>query len=188
MSESEIADLCQQIYRKHQRALALIYEYRTDQQAAIQDILVNLISEQSQLELDHTSKSYIRFGVKELDIPILLMGEGWTRSKRMLLFQFDNNVDRLTLHLVIGPGPNETRQKLLDMAHAHKPLFRPSQQALGKKYNTIYIRQILSAKGYEETTVEEIEAEIRKKWLQFIEHDLPQITAILKSEKWIWGT
>jgi GNAT superfamily N-acetyltransferase len=186
VSESEIADLCQQIYRKHQRALDLIYEYRTDQQAAIQDILVNLISEQPKLELDHTSKSYIRFAVKEWDAPILLQGEGWTLSKRMLLFEFKNYVDRLALHFLIGPGPNDIRQRILDMAHAHTPLLRPSQHALGKKWNAIFVRPILLAKDYEDTTAEEIEVEIRKKWLQFIEHDLPQITSILKSESWIW--
>ena len=72
------------------------------------------------------------------------------------------------------------------MAHAHKPPFKPSQNALGKKWNSIFVRQMLAAKDYEETTSEEIETEINKKWLQFIEHDLPQITAILKLEKWIW--
>ena len=44
VSKSEIARIfCRQIYRKHQHALDLIYEYRTDQQAAIQNILVDLI-------------------------------------------------------------------------------------------------------------------------------------------------
>jgi hypothetical protein len=186
VSESEIADLCQKIYRKHKYALDMIFEYRTDQQAAVYDILVNVINGQPLIELDHSTKSEIRFGVKEWDVPILLKGEGWINSNRMLMFQFRNSVNRLVLYLIIGPGPNEIRQKILDMAHAHTPLLRPAQHALGKKWNTIYTRNFLTVKDYEETTAEEIESEINKKWQQFMEHDLPQIMSFIKSENWIW--
>ena len=54
VSESEIADLCRKIYRKHQRALDLIYEYRPDQQEAIRDIVVKLIESEPSLVLDHS--------------------------------------------------------------------------------------------------------------------------------------
>ena len=104
----------------------------------------------------------------------------------MLLFEFHNSEDRLWLHLVIGPGPQDTRQRLMDMAHANKPPFKPSQKALAKKWNAIYERQILTPTDYEETAAEDIESEINKKWLQFLEHDLPQIMSIMKSENWLW--
>jgi len=186
VNESEIADLCRRIYRKHQRAFNLIYEYRPDRQGEIGELLKGLIEDQHSLVLDRTVKSYINFGVREWDVPILLQGDGWTRSKRMLLFEFHNSEDRLWLHLVIGPGPQDTRQRLMDMAHANKPPFKPSQKALAKKWNAIYERQILTPTDYEETAAEDIESEINKKWLQFLEHDLPQIMSIMKSENWLW--
>jgi hypothetical protein len=186
MSESEIAELCQRIYRKHKRAIDMIYEYRPDQQGAIQEMLVRLVESEPNLILDHSSKSYVRFGLKEWDVPLLHQGEGWTNTGRMLLFQFNNFEDRLWLYLVIGPGPIDTRQKLHDVAHAHKPPFKPAYRALNKKWNTIYQREILSPSTYHGTTAEEKEVEIQKKWAQFLAHDLPQIQSFLKSEAWIW--
>jgi hypothetical protein len=183
VSESEIQELCRKIYRKHQRAIDLIYEYRPDQQEAVRDILERLIGSEPGLDLDHSSKSYIRFGIKEWDVPSLLQGEGWTRSKRLLLFQFNNYENKLSLFLVIGPGPTETRQKILDIAHANQPPFKPAFRALGKKCNTIYVRQFLAASAYEEGHVEDLETEIGKKWKQFLDHDLPPIQSILKSQK-----
>jgi hypothetical protein len=187
MSESEIAELCQRIYRKHKRAIDLIYEYRPDQQVAIREILEKLITSEPSFILDHCSKSYIRFTVKDWDEPLLRQGEGWTPTGRMLLFQFNNLEDRLWFYLMIGPGPVEVRQKLHDMAHAHKPPFKPMYRALNKKWNSIFDRQILSPSTYEGTTADEKEAEIRKKWAHFLEHDLPQMRSILKSEAWIWN-
>jgi hypothetical protein len=186
VSESEIADLCRRIYRRHQRALDLIFEYRTDQQSAIFEIIKQLILEQGNLTLDHSSKSYIRFSLKDWNTPKLLEGVGWTRSKRILMFEFLNIEDRLSLHLIIGPGPLETRRRLHEMSLAHKPPFKPSQQALGKTYNTIYTQHFLTAKDYEGADTEKLEEEIGKKWQHFMDHDLPQISKILSTEKWIW--
>ncbi len=35
-------------------------------------------------------------------------------------------------------------------------------------------------------TADELQEEIRKHWVKFIEHDLPEITAAVKAEEWIW--
>ncbi|MFT3894838.1 MAG: hypothetical protein QM730_24675 [Anaerolineales bacterium] len=183
---SEIAELCERIYRKHRRAIDLIYEYRPDQQLAIRELLEKLITNEPALILDHCSKSYIRFWLKDLDADILRQGEGWTNTGRMMLFQFNNFEDRLWLYLTIGPGPVETRQKLHDFSHRHKPILKPANRVLNKKWNTIYDREILSPKTYHERTAEEKEVEIHKKWKQFLENDLPELRAILKAETWLW--
>ncbi|MFC2042958.1 PD-(D/E)XK nuclease family protein [Chloroflexota bacterium] len=185
VSESEIADLCQKIYRKHKRALDMIYEYRPDRQEEIRELLVNLIQEDSDLELDHSTKTYIRFAVLDWDKPVLLQGQGWTDSNRILLFEFGNQSNRLNLNLIIGPGPDEARQRLLDIAHEQSPPFKPAFKALGKKFNTIFQRKILTAKSLENSNIEEIEDEIRKKFNQFMKNDLPKITNVLKRQAWI---
>lgn len=186
MSESEMKELCQRIYQKHKRAIDLIYEYRPDQQGALKEVLERLVKSQPMFVLDHSSKSYVRFALKEWNVPLLCQGEGWTNTGRMLLFQFNNFEDRLWLYLVIGPGPVETRQKLHDIAHGHKPPFKPAYRALNRKWNVIYQREILSSSTYHRTTAEEKEVDLQKKWAQFLEQDLPQIQSILKSEDWIW--
>ena len=186
VSGSEIEQLCKRIYRKHQQALDLIYEYRPDQQEAIRELLEKLIDTDTQFVRDHCSKSYIRFGLKDWDVPLLLKGEGWTRSKRMLLFEFGNFPNRLVIKLIIGPGPIETRQKLFDLAIDSKPFLKPAFSALGRMYSTIYSRDFLSPSAYEGNDVDEIETSIEKKWKQFIESDLIKIQDILKSADWMW--
>jgi hypothetical protein len=186
VSDSEIAELCQKIYRKHQRALDLIYEYRPDLQEEIRELLESLIKENEQLALDHSSKSYIRFAPTAWDTPLLLQGQGWTRSGKIMLFEIGNFADRLGIYLIIGPGPEETRRKLFDLAKENRQVFTPAFIALGKSYNTIFKRSFLTPKSYESASIADLEAEIRKKWNSFLEHDLPEIMDFFAKQTWIW--
>jgi hypothetical protein len=184
VSESEIADLCRRIYRKHQRALDLIYEYRLDKQTEIREMLEGIVRNTPGLLLDHCSKSYIRFIPRAWDLPTLNSGAGWTRSGRILLFEFNNTADSLKLYLWIGPGPEQIRQKLLDMALAHQP-FKASSRSLNQKYNSIYTKTFLVAKDYEDANDEQLSRQIQKRWAEFKENDLPKIEAVVGGEGWI---
>ena len=73
-----------------------------------------------------------------------------------------------------------------DMAHTHKPPFNPALRALGNKFNAIYVRQLLRGSDYEVDDSDLIESELRKKWNQFLEHELHQLKARVKTEKWLW--
>jgi hypothetical protein len=185
LSESDIAELCRRIYQKHRRALDLIYEQRPDQQATIQTILENLIQEMTDLAIDAHLKSSTRFVVREWDVPILLEGKDWTTSHRILLFEFQNAVNSLKLHLYIGPGPKETRQRLFDMATQKKLLFKPAK-SLKTKWNAIFQRSFLKPEDYEDASDDELEKKIREHWIAFLENDLPKIRAALEAEDWIW--
>jgi len=185
VGESEIEQLCQQIYRKHKQALDLIYEYRVDQQAEIKDILVELITQNPLFELDHSSKSYINFIPKKWDVERLREGKGWTRSGRILLFQFANTVDSLKLSLSIGPGPAETRQKLFDMAGQYEPPFKRSFKTPGRLWSTIYNRNLLTRSSYQDKGIEEISEEIHRRWKEFLEHEFPKLDAIVASQDWL---
>ncbi len=186
VSQSEIAELCQRLYRKHQRALDLIYEYRPDRQAEISDLLKSLIEQTPDLQLDHCSKGYIRFCLKTWDVSFLMTGKGWTRSGRILLFEFTNATDSLKLKLLIGPGPDETRQRLFDMARNKPSPFSATSKSLNVKWNTIFVRSFLASKSYEDTGIDELATEIRKHWVKFVENDLPSIETALRAEQWIW--
>ena len=67
VTESEISELCRRIYSKHKQALDLIYEHRPDRQQIVRELLEDWIRQNPDLELDHCSKSYVRFIPKKLD-------------------------------------------------------------------------------------------------------------------------
>ncbi len=187
MSESEIAALCRSLYQKHRRALDLIFENRPDQQAAIRDLLEGLIGATTSLALDHSSKSYIRFAPKEWDVPTLTAGQGWTRSGRILLFEFQNDEAACKLKLIIGPGPVDSRQRLVEMAKRAAHPFKPSFKKTSDKYSTVLNHTFLSTDAYDNTTYEELETKIRELWDHFLADDLPKVLDTVRAEKWIWN-
>jgi DNA-directed RNA polymerase subunit F len=186
VSDSEIAELCRRIYRKHQKALDLILEHRPDQQAEIRVLLENIVQETPGLLLDHCSKGYVRFAAELWNnIPQLRLGSGWTSSGRMLLFEFENLTGVLTLRLHIGPGPDETRQTLFDMARTHQPPLKAASKTLNQKWNSIYSKPFLKPKDYDDADDEQLEKKIQKHWAEFVGGDLPKIIDIVKEEKWV---
>jgi len=184
VNESEIAELCRRIYRRHQRAIDLIIDHRPDLQSNIHDLLVDLIDNEPGWFIDHDSKSYVVFGLKEWDTPALMTGQEWSPENRILLFQFENFQNSLALKLYIGPGSDDTRQKLYQIAQDNPPL--KAYRVLGKKWNTIFKRSFLTKKSYEEASIDDLEEDIKQKWQKFIENDLPAIKKIVKAQDWIW--
>lgn len=183
MPESDIAELCRQIYRKHRRALDLIYEHRPDVQAEMRDLLEQLIADNVELLLEHSSKTSIRFIPRAWDSPILKVGSGWVESGRMLLFDIDNRPDRLAIRLYIGPGPTDIREQLLEMADSTSPL---RVQRRTTKWTMIFVRRILNKTDYVDATIDELSAHVSRDWNQFLERDIPRLTEIIRQQTWLW--
>lgn len=180
VSESEIAELCRQIYRRHKHALDLILEHRPDLQLDIYEYLVSLIEGCSKVLRDHCTKTALRFCPQEWEaVPQLKTGQGWTASGRLLLFELKNYPNRLSLHLIIGPGPDELRKRLFDLSHAHPKVFRGGLSHLRAKWTTIFKHDLLKAKDYEDVSFEDLQPKIDKAWAQFLADDLPQITGLI---------
>lgn len=173
VAESEIAELCRRIYRKHSQALDLIIEHRPDQQATLREFLESLIKSTPGVLPEHSTKNYVRFTLRNWDIAALQAGQGWTPSGRMLLFEFQNSTESLKLKLIIGPGPKETREKLLNIALQNQPPFKPLAKSLNRQYNEVYSHNFLAMKAYSEATEEDLETKIREQWKHFLESDLP---------------
>jgi hypothetical protein len=182
METSEVAELARRIYQKHQKALDLILEYRPDRQAEIRDILIKLISENPQLILDHSSKAWILFGLSRWDdVSPLRGGAGWTKSGRMLLFEIQNDPTRVSMRLTVGPGPDQTRASLFQIALMNKPPFKTSQGTLAKSWNMIYQRTFLTGAKLLEEDMENLSAHLRREWHQFVEQALPEIDSNLSA-------
>lgn len=184
VSESEIAELCQKIYAKHQRALDLVFEHRPDTRAQIREVLEELIKQNDELVLDDCAKGAIRFAHKNwAKVSKLLKGEGWTSTGRILLFSFHNEPTRLSLHLYIGPGPNSTRESIQKIAVESKTLFNKASGKLGTKWKTIYKNDFLKAKDYEDVDKEELQKKIENQWNKFVTKDLLAIREAIDLNK-----
>lgn len=181
VAESEIADLCQRIYQKHKKALDLIFEHKPDLQSDIGSQIEELIQAESCLQLDMSSKSYIRFMSRQWDIDVLNKGKGWVKSNRILLFEIENTSRVLILKLVIGPGDTAIREKLFKMASGSPQVFKKNK-TLYPKWQTIYSRKFFTQKNIQEDDMDTLVANLNKQWQRFIKEDLPPIQAAVKKK------
>jgi len=178
VSESEIGELCRKIYAKHQKAIDLIFENRPDTRVQVREILEGLIKQNDSLILDDCTKAYIRFADKNWDnVTFLREGNGWTSTGRILLFEFCSEPKRLNLKLCIGPGHNEKREKIHSfIKRKNEPVFNKVKGTLGSKWKTIYSKDFLRAKDYEDIDKEDLEKKIQNKWYEFIMNDFQRIS------------
>lgn len=174
VSDSNIADLCRQIYRQHKGAIDLIIEHIPDLRQGIADYLMELIDNTAGTVRDQSVKTYIRFIPHSWDnIAALKRGEGWTSSGRILLFELHNAPDSLSVGLVVGPGPVAIRETLFDYAQRNSRDFQGMSRNLSQNWSTIFRRKLLLQHDYGESTLEDLIPKIEAKWQQFLERDLP---------------
>lgn len=182
---SEVDELCIRIYRKHQRALDLIFERRPDQQEVVRQIWLGFVRNAGSMTLDHDTKWAVRFLPAAWDIEVLKKGTGWTPSGRMLLFEFENKPGTVRLSLYIGPGPDTTRTQVFEWARAAGPPMQTRRSKLGKSWNSIWSKPILSAKELEESSSEQLEAALKKHWDEFLKSDVPAIEKLILTAPWM---
>ena len=108
------------------------------------------------------TKIWIRCVPEAWETAVLHQAEGWTSSKRMLLLVFGNDSNRLHLELVIGPGPQSIRERLLDLAVAHQPAFVVAGQSVSarNRHKTIYTQDLLRANDYEDASIDEFRGRV----------------------------
>jgi len=179
LEDSKIQEICKSIYKKHKKALDLIFEYKPDLLMEIKEYLESLIESDNGLICDFSSKSYIRFISKKLDF-IPREGEGWTKSKRILLFEIKNYYDGVGLYLIIGPGPDEIRKKLYEIAKNNSKLFNVVNRKFSEKFFSIYKKKWVTKKNFEDLDITEIKKIIDKKFENFKKEDLPKIEEEIK--------
>ena len=181
LEDSEVQTLARKIYQRHQKAIELINEYKPDYISQIKEIVEEVVQAKTNLLLDHSSKSYIRFCSKEWDnFKGLASGGGqWTPSNRLLLFEVKNPGDSLRLSLLIGPGERSMREKIFEMSRQN-PAFNPRSRDLGQKWNTIFQKEILKKADLREPDLSLIEPKIRDAMASFFSEDLEKINLAIK--------
>jgi hypothetical protein len=187
VSESEIAELCQKIYQRHQRALDLIFEHRPDLQSDLASALERLVEESVSegLVLDRSTKSYVRFAPTQWDVmPAQGSAKGWTETNRLLLFEFQNSATRLVLKLVLGPGPQPVRQAIYEQAAENPRVFRGMLKRLYTKWTQLYRKQFLVERDYEDADLETLMEKVQNQWSRFLSEDLPAIRHAIMEMEW----
>ena len=182
LSDSEIQQLARSIYFSHKAAIDLIIDAIPDTRGEIRSIVESVMASVGELDQDGSNKSFIRYFDPRWD-QISQLGEGkrWTNTGRMLLFEFRNLERSLNLNLVLGPGPEVTRQRVFDLAQRHgEPL--QAQGRLGDSWKFIYSKQILSGRDYDDPELESIRTKVETAVAEFREHDLDGIIEAIAAE------
>ncbi|WP_019376137.1 PD-(D/E)XK nuclease family protein [Virgibacillus halodenitrificans] len=180
VGDNELEEICRRIYYKHKKALDLIYEYKPDIYSDIANDLEKLIEETPSLILDGSNKSYIRFTTEKLDKIFEKKGYGWTATKRLLLFEFQNKNNKVELKLIIGPGDNDQRKSIYEIAENNQGVFKPRKYS--PQYTQIYTKEFLPNHFDENPDYERIYKQIEKKFEKFIYQDLVKIQEVFEQE------
>lgn len=182
VGDNELEKIIRKIYYKHKKALDLIFEYKPDIYSEISNELQEFIANTPGLILDTSGKTYIRFTTDKLDQHFERNGSGWTSSKRLILFEFQNRDNKLVLKLIIGPGNKETREKFYEIALKNKDIFKGRAAKLRSQFTQIYSYEILPKHFDEEPDYQKIKQQMITKFKKFLENDLVRIEECLIQE------
>lgn len=190
VKDSELEKICVDIYLKHKKALDLIFEYKPDIYKDISDYIQKLIKDRENnkegIYLDISNKNYIRFSTEDFDKNIPREGNGWTKSKRILLYEICQKSDEIKIKLIIGPTDNyEIREKLFELYKQNKKILNVKNAKLTNSYTSIYSHKLMEKNYIEryDSNLEEIKKEIKNNLDKFFKGDFIKIKEILKNIK-----
>ncbi|HYW19629.1 MAG TPA: PD-(D/E)XK nuclease family protein [Nodularia sp. (in: cyanobacteria)] len=172
VSDSEVAELCRKIYFKHKQALDLIFEHRPDLQAEMATKIYEIVSQYSdskQIFVELSSKKSVDFAFTQ-----------WRDLKLPLYFYFENNPVSLVIKVQIGLAEDEhkyKRKNIYELSKHNIPPFKPNRWT--EKWTTIYKKQILTSKDYEDSDVEELIIKVQSFWDTFLEKDFATIYRVI---------
>jgi hypothetical protein len=185
VADPEIINLCQDLYRKHQRAFDLVYKYRPEPPPTVRRLLARLINNTDGLVfLGNYTNLYVYFHPQAWgEAPTLNTGKD---RHHFFRFVFHNYPDELVLYLETSLGEAATRQRLYEMGQKDTSLFSDLEDPDTEDYPKLYKRIFLTPEHYEVCSESEREQEIHRQWSEFLDNDLPQIEAAVRKETWIW--
>lgn len=178
MGDSEIAELCSKIYSQHKQALDLIYEHNLNSGSENVEFVKELVKRAKPygLELDYRQKNLIRFAVTEWDsLPFQKTCTRWTRSNRILLFEFKNESPDISLYLTVGPGELSIKQAIYDALQFLDIVgVAETRPAKGEGWHFLVKQPIVDLAEIGDST-KELTDEIEGFWNRFLVRDLPLI-------------
>ena len=177
MEDNEIKKLCSQLYEAHKDAIETILEYKIDIQAKISNLLSQrLQTEGNEIHIYRDSKCFFDFSPsswEKYDFAQVPQGVWLKDCKDLILFEFFNDKKSLQVKLVVGPTgeskkAEEIKQELLKRIPGN---FK--KRLSGKKWTTIYSKQLLQYKDLDIT--EETENQFNNKLDQWLNDEYPKL-------------
>lgn len=178
VSDSDVAVLCREIYRKHKQALDLVIEHRPDRQAQIGQYVVGLIEQNDTLDLGTVARGWVVFVPSEWHRPRSI-----TPNPPHLYLEFHLRPSDLNILCTLSPGADTKRRAdIFEMARRHHFTGCPAKSNRGHcRLSTI---SLLRVEDYDKTQ-EEIEAIISENWEAYLRDELPRIIQAVRDEKWL---
>lgn len=182
VGDHELEKACRDIYFKHRKALDLIFEFKPDINSEVRVMLEEIIKDRPNLILDLSNKTYIRFTTEAIDQAIPKKGKGWTSTYRILLFEFQNYKNKLTLKFIIGPGEEAIRKHIYEIATRNTSVFKSRNNQFKPVYTTIYSKRILFYdEGYEDD-YENLKATLESQLNELFDREIKDLEKLLLKE------
>jgi hypothetical protein len=188
VSDSEIAKLCQKIYREHRQALDLIFEHRPDLQSEIDENIRELLDQgidSREIFITYKDKGHTDFCLKDWKTSDFKDKES---LKYSIYFKFANQQkpfpDSLGIIMQIGPNGNQKiRQAIFNLAKENPTIFKEAKKTkLTGQWTTIYkSKEILTKRNYEDGDIENAMKKIQDFWKDFIKNDFADIDQIIST-------
>lgn len=179
-----IDELANRIYDNHRDAIDLIIKAQSNRDAIVWEVIESTVRRcmPDDFQADHHIRSFRRYFSSYLDeIRELGKGQGWTESGRILLFEVKYDRGGLSLYLMMGPGPEDTRKRLKAIADDGRVPGVPMRRAnrLGSKWHFIYRKPILSQ---EDVRFSDITSRVAQAVSEFCEKDYWPIVNAIREE------
>ena len=181
-----IDELAYRIYDKHRAAIDLINKAQSDRATLRRETGLGMMEAAiarcaPDLEQDVHNKNIRRFFSSSLEeIPELAKGSGWTETGRMVLFEFKES-NQMRIGLTVGPGPQETRQRLRHLAQRSGFPFKVSSN-FGKTWAQIYPKVVLGRQDYNPFDPEKALPKVEQAIRDFYENDYWPIVDSIRGE------
>jgi hypothetical protein len=118
MEDSELIRLARTVYTKHKAALDFIFENRPDHWSDAREFIASQLNELP-VKLEFSTPTFLRFYANSWKpwTEVLSQGTGWKSggSNQLMLCEIrpDTEKKRARLQLVLGPGPVDARNRLV---------------------------------------------------------------------------
>ncbi len=178
-----IDELAYQLYNNHREAIDRIIRAKDLPSAITLDIVDSVMEGYvPYLQRDFHFRDGRRFFSPDLEeIPELKDGKGWTKSGRLVLFEFWHGEELLRLAVVVGPGPQETRERLHELSQRGDGPWTHGSR-MKKTQFQMYRQPILSQQDYDPFDLDMARPKIEKAIADFFSNDYWSIVSAIREE------
>lgn len=196
MEDTEIADLCRRIYKKHQKALDLIFEHRPaegDGRVERRDWAKAMISPaaaQHDWLIDSETRGLVRYAYLPWDAEKGMRTSNWSKSGRVVMFEIQSGTDKLDLKLLIGPSSDATLRDHLFGCIEKSAVAALSTRKLrhSPQWSQVYSLSLLDKKYFGDEPDEVLcKKQIDKRMQYFWSHDWPLLKETINKAIETWS-